>query len=108
MKKMAISDEVEVKVRELQITQDTIYWIIAAISALILVVLGIIDVIAYEFTIDPETGEKIVTNDFINFLDINDFIILAIIVIVGVPKIVVQRTRGNYCIFGYNIFIITC
>ena len=96
---MAISDEVEVEVREFQITQDTIYWIIAAVSALILVVLGIIDVIAYEFILDPETGEKIVTNDFINFLDINDFIILAIIVVVGVPTFLIiyreERRQGR-------------
>ncbi|MHA2358565.1 MAG: type II secretion system F family protein [Candidatus Heimdallarchaeaceae archaeon] len=75
---MSISDEVEVKVRQFQITQDTIYYIIAGVASLILVVLGIIDVIA--------TNQG---NEFITFLSIDDFIILAIIVAVGIPTFLI-------------------
>lgn len=82
---MAISDEVEVKTREIQITQDTIYWIIAGVSAVLLLTLGIIDLVSTE--VDSITGETI--SDFITILDINDFVILAIIVMVGIPTFLI-------------------
>ena len=87
---MAISDEVEVKTREIQITQDTIYWIIAGVSAVLLLTLGIIDLVSTE--VDPITGETI--RDFITILDINDFVILAIIVMVGIPTFLIIYREG--------------
>jgi len=75
---MTISDEVEVEVKRFQITQDMIYWIIAGVAGLILVTLGIIDVIS------QQTG-----GDFISILDINDFVILAIIIVVGIPTFLI-------------------
>ncbi len=75
---MAISDEVEVEVKRFQITQDIIYWIIAGVAGVILVTLGIIDVIS------QKAG-----GDFISILDINDFIILAIIIVVGIPTFLI-------------------
>ena len=85
---MAISDEVEVKVREFQITQNTIYWIVAIASSFILFLLGILDFAS------ARRGE-----DFIGILDINDFFILAIIVGIGIPVFLIvyreerRRTR---------------
>ncbi|MCG3223175.1 MAG: type II secretion system F family protein, partial [Candidatus Heimdallarchaeota archaeon] len=55
-----------------------IYWAIAIASGLILVTLGIVDVIA--------TSQG---SDFITILDINDFVILAIIVVIGIPTFLI-------------------
>lgn len=81
---MAISDEVEVKTKEFQITQDIIYWIIAIASGLILVVLGIIDFVATQ-----RDAEGNIISDFISILDINDFVILALIVFIGIPTFLI-------------------
>ena len=81
---MAISDEVEVKTREFQITQDTIYWVIAIVAGLLLVVLGIIDFIATQ-----RDAEGNIISDFITILDINDFVILALIVVIGIPTFLI-------------------
>ena len=81
---MAIQDEVEVKVKRFQITQDLIYWIIAGVAGLILVALGIID-----FLSTQKDAEGNIVKDFISILDINDFIILAIIVVIGIPTFLI-------------------
>lgn len=81
---MAIKDEVEVQVKRFQITQDIIYWIIAAVAALILVALGIIDMLTTQ-----RDAEGNIVRDFISILDINDFIILAIIVAIGIPTFLI-------------------
>ncbi|MCE7741775.1 MAG: hypothetical protein GOP50_04900 [Candidatus Heimdallarchaeota archaeon] len=81
---MAIQDEVEIEVKRFQITQDLIYWIIAGVAGLILVTLGIIDVIATQKDADGN-----IISDFITILDINDFVILAIIVVVGIPTFLI-------------------
>ena len=75
---MSVGEEVEVETKQFQITQDLIYWVIAIASALILIVLGIIDFIA------TRNG-----SDFITILDINDFVILAIIVVIGIPTFLI-------------------
>ncbi len=75
---MAISDEVEIKTKQFQITQDMIYWTIAIIAGVILVALGIIDFLA------TRNG-----SDFITILDVNDFVILAIIVVIGIPTFLI-------------------
>jgi len=75
---MSVSEEVEVEIKQFQITQDIIYWTIAIASGVILVTLGIVDVIA--------TSKG---GDFITILDINDFVILAIIVVVGIPTFLI-------------------
>jgi hypothetical protein len=75
---MSVGEEVEVETKQFQITQDIIYWAIAIASGLILVTLGIVDVIA------TSRG-----GDFITILDINDFVILAIIVTVGIPTFLI-------------------
>lgn len=75
---MSVGEEVEVETKQFQITQDIIYWAIAIASGLILVTLGIVDVIA--------TSQG---SDFITILDINDFVILAIIVVIGIPTFLI-------------------
>ena len=75
---MSVGEEVEVETKQFQITQDIIYWVIAIVSGVILVTLGIVDVIA------TSRG-----GDFITILDINDFVILAIIVVVGIPTFLI-------------------
>ncbi|MHA1202728.1 MAG: type II secretion system F family protein [Candidatus Heimdallarchaeaceae archaeon] len=75
---MSVGEEVEVEIKQFQITQDIIYWTIAIASGLILVTLGIVDVIA--------TSQG---GDFITILDINDFVILAIIVVIGIPTFLI-------------------
>ena len=81
---MAIQDEVEVEVKRFQITQDLIYWIIAGVAGVILIALGIIDVLSTQ-----RDAEGNIINDFISILDINDFVILAIIVIIGIPTFLI-------------------
>ncbi len=75
---MSVGEEVEVETKQFQITQDVIYWAIAIISGVILVTLGLVDVIA------TSSG-----GDFITILDINDFVILAIIVVIGIPTFLI-------------------
>lgn len=75
---MSVGEEVEVETKQFQITQDIIYWAIAIASGLILVTLGIVDVIA--------TSQG---SDFITILDINDFVILALIVVIGIPTFLI-------------------
>ncbi len=75
---MSVGEEVEVETKQFQITQDIIYWAIAIASGLVLVTLGIVDVIA--------TSQG---SDFITILDINDFVILAIIVVIGIPTFLI-------------------
>lgn len=75
---MAIQDVIEVKTKQFQITQNMIYYAIAIAVGLLLVVLGIID---YALT---RGG-----SDFIDILDIHDFVILAIIVSIGLPVFLV-------------------
>lgn len=75
---MAIQDEIEIKTKQFQITQNMIYYAIAIGVGLLLVVLGIID-----FALTR------VESDFIDILDINDFVILALIVSIGLPVFLV-------------------
>ena len=79
---MSVGEEVEVETKQFQITQDIIYWVIAIVSGVILVTLGIVDVIA------TSRG-----GDFITILDINDFVILAIIVVVASAAFIFMRGR---------------
>ncbi|MEE9410982.1 MAG: hypothetical protein V3V41_08640, partial [Candidatus Heimdallarchaeota archaeon] len=96
---MAISDEVEVKTREFQITQDTIYWVIAIVAGLLLVVLGIIDFIATQ-----RDAEGNIISDFITILDINDFVILALIVVIGIPTfLIVYREERRQARIDENL-----
>ena len=92
---MAIQDEVEVEVKQFQITQDIIYWIIAGVAGVILLTLGIIDVIT------TRSG-----SDFISILDINDFVILAIIVVIGIPTflIIYREERRQARISRWTIY----
>jgi flagellar protein FlaJ len=75
---MSVGEEVEVEIKQFQITQDVIYWAIAIASGLVLVTLGLVDVIA------TSNG-----GDFITILDINDFVILAVIVVIGIPTFLI-------------------
>ncbi len=73
MIKITIKDEYEIKTREFQVTTDTIYWTIAIFAGLLLVILGIVDAVS----------------PMVDFLDIHDFFILAIIVVMGVPTFLI-------------------
>lgn len=75
---MSVGEEVDVEIKQFQITQDMIYWAIAIASGIILVTLGLVDYIA------TSNG-----GDFITILDINDFVILAIIVVIGIPTFLI-------------------
>ncbi len=66
---MAIKDEVEIETKKVELNADTVYWIIAIISGLILLFIGIVDM----------------TQNVIEILDINDFVILAAIVTIAIP-----------------------
>ncbi|RLG11975.1 hypothetical protein DRN69_07170 [Candidatus Pacearchaeota archaeon] len=87
---MAIKDEVEIKTKEFQISADMIYWVIAIFAGLVLVVLGILDYIS--------------STDLITILDINDFIILAIIISLGIPTfLVVYREERRQARIDANL-----
>jgi flagellar protein FlaJ len=90
---MAISDEVQVEVKKFQITQDLVYWIIAGVAGVILVSLGIIDALA------TKAGK-----DFISILDVNDFFILAIIIVIGIPTfLIVYREERRQARIDENL-----
>ncbi len=72
---MAIEDKVEIKTKEFQINADVIYWVIAIISGLLLLIIGILDYVS--------------PTDLISILDINDFVILAMIVSIGIPTFLI-------------------
>ncbi|MHA1199617.1 MAG: type II secretion system F family protein [Candidatus Heimdallarchaeaceae archaeon] len=96
---MAIQDEVEVEVKRFHITQDLIYWIIAGVAGLILVTLGIIDVLATQKDVDGN-----IISDFISILDINDFVILAIIIVIGIPTfLIVYREERRQARIDENL-----
>ncbi len=96
---MAIQDEVEVEVKQFQITQDIIYWIIAGVAGIILVTLGIIDVLTTQ-----KDAEGNIISDFITILDINDFVILAIIVVIGIPTfLIVYREERRQARIDENL-----
>ncbi|UJG43339.1 MAG: type II secretion system F family protein [Candidatus Heimdallarchaeum endolithica] len=87
---MAIKDEVEIKIKEFQISVDMIYWVIAIFAGLVLVVLGILDYIS--------------STDLITILDINDFVILAIIISLGIPTfLVVYREERRQARIDANL-----
>jgi len=87
---MAIKDEVEIKTKEFQISVDMIYWVIAVFAGLVLVVLGILDYIS--------------STDLITILDINDFIILAIIISMGIPTfLIVYREERRQARIDENL-----
>jgi len=87
---MAIKDEVEIKTKEFQISVDIIYWVIAVFAGLVIVVLGVLDYIS--------------STDLITILDINDFIILAIIISMGIPTfLIVYREERRQARIDENL-----